>query len=648
MIAAYNALIGSLSFDPHTEQVLLDPKVLQEHHFYLHLVKYLAPVYPAVPEAAQQRLGVAVYLYFRFALSCDRLIDDKKSLDGAGIKGFFVHIRLLEAAVRELSAFFPAGHDFWPQFEKSREQYLSAILAEKQLAKQSVTLTRERFEQLAAGKSALCYAVPVAMGLLPGADSAQLRPLQQCLEYLHIGFQYLDDIDDYQKDIQEGQPNFAACLLAEKLAAMKLQSPLPEGQERYKLLFLTGVATHCLEHAILNFEKSLASIAGTGLAQLEHYISRNIHKAQEQIKAISLLVDKAKVKASHSSQHQHVAKTQFSVADIEQAIANAKAFLWAAMEDDGSWTDFLTNAGLGRNWITAYVAMNLTEVSCDNALPDKAAALLFSEKFSGAYNPQISSDADSLNFLIGFLHNREYQIEPSLLEEWTAFCSSGGGWSTYHNPAILRSIMGLKAEADVSGWLSPKTCVSAAALYVLSRKAQYGEGYQRSADYLADMQKENGSWDSYWWSSPVYATAYAIQALSASGRYGNSCMKAVDWLCASQSSGGCWNSDIIFSESPLYTAMAMKALLHADALQNAPNLTAAQNWLLHHQTSDGSWQSTYALLVPSPEIHDIREVSRWKKGSFGVNTIVDDHSRVFTTVTVVNTLEYLLTKIRQQ
>lgn len=59
---------------------------------------------------------------------------------------------------------------------------------------------------------------------------------------------------------------------------------------------------------------------------------------------------------------------------------------------------------------------------------------------------------------------------------------------------------------------------------------------------------------------------------------------------------------------------------------------------MNQQTTDGSWQTTKILAIPATDVEDISKVVRWRKSSFGVNTIVDDHNRVFTTVTVLNAL----------
>ncbi len=53
---------------------------------------------------------------------------------------------------------------------------------------------------------------------------------------------------------------------------------------------------------------------------------------------------------------------------------------------------------------------------------------------------------------------------------------------------------------------------------------------------------------------------------------------------------------------------------------------------------DGSWQSQRILRIPAPDVHEPNQVTKWRKSAFGVNTLTDDHNRIFTTATVINAL----------
>ena len=44
------------------------------------------------------------------------------------------------------------------------------------------------------------------------------------------------------------------------------------------------------------------------------------------------------------------------------------------------------------------------------------------------------------------------------------------------------------------------------------------------------------------------------------------------------------------------------------------------------------------LVIPSPDSLSQKSVRRWRNSSFGVNILVDDHQRIFTTSTVLSAL----------
>jgi hypothetical protein len=71
----YHNYIGTLSIPTAEKEALLDAKMLSEHHLYLHLISYLAPAFPQISAAQLESLSLSSYLYFRFLLSFDQVID---------------------------------------------------------------------------------------------------------------------------------------------------------------------------------------------------------------------------------------------------------------------------------------------------------------------------------------------------------------------------------------------------------------------------------------------------------------------------------------------------------------------------------------------------------------------------------------------
>lgn len=88
----------------------------------------------------------------------------------------------------------------------------------------------------------------------------------------------------------------------------------------------------------------------------------------------------------------------------------------------------------------------------------------------------------------------------------------------------------------------------------------------------------------------------------------------------------------------------LKALLSSDLNKYRSIGDAGIAWLLSQQFKDGSWRGDHILQIPHTHIHEPGEITEWKLGSFGTGITVDDHNRIFTTVTVLNLLALFRTE----
>ena len=67
-------------------------------------------------------------------------------------------------------------------------------------------------------------------------------------------------------------------------------------------------------------------------------------------------------------------------------------------------------------------------------------------------------------------------------------------------------------------------------------------------------------------------------------------------------------------------------------------LNAGMNWLLQHQQPDGSWPVVPVLRVPAPDVHRPWQRKEWTESTIGLNVIVPDWRRLFTTATALQAL----------
>ncbi|CAN1576761.1 hypothetical protein MCERE19_04011 [Spirosomataceae bacterium] len=211
----------------------------------------------------------------------------------------------------------------------------------------------------------------------------------------------------------------------------------------------------------------------------------------------------------------------------------------------------MTSMGMGKAWITNYVAFQLAEIDADMPILSSIRTEILdkTEKYI-SYNADIIQDGDSTNFLIGFLQEMNV-VSPELENSWYKFMDSeSGGWKTYLDGTKLRELLELENDISVDGWLSPKICVSAVSAYMLSKKRDTSE-FDKTCKYLL-KNKAASHWDSYWWSSPIYATAFSVMALSKSEEYYSACADAANWLANLQEKEGFWENRWSTAKSILY------------------------------------------------------------------------------------------------
>lgn len=87
-----------------------------DHMLYISICHWVRPVFPEVSDEDVNLLATAGYLYFRFLLVFDNLLDE-----GGGSSNMYRSLQtglaLHEASIRKLSHLFGQSSPFWPQFQ---------------------------------------------------------------------------------------------------------------------------------------------------------------------------------------------------------------------------------------------------------------------------------------------------------------------------------------------------------------------------------------------------------------------------------------------------------------------------------------------------------------------------------------------------
>lgn len=613
--------------------------------FYQQIYYYFSPIFNIPSQDVLTTLSVASFDYFQCLLKFDYVADNINSKDIPAYlrEGFYLH----ERAIRSLLKIIPHENSFWHDFEIIKDKYFETILKEKELRVDEFLFTEDKFQELAKGKSIFCLGAVNALCCISG-DFSQLQNLSSSIISLHVGFQIFDDIDDFADDLKNRQFSYAIFLVNEYIKKHSLNVLPADILTKYKLLFISGIAEQILQKAVLYFQKSYDCICELPLTEYKSFIQLNISKAKRLIKEIHDYTNKTIARSNLCNERKlHTTTSPDDVCAITQSVIDGCLFL-SSQAKDNLWTDFLTSAGESTLWVTSYISFMLCEAKIDFPNIQNIYQELQKKILSlGSFNENMIQDGDSTNFYIGFSLLQSNKIDKKTFEGWYTYQMGDGGWTTYNNVENLKNRLELPDNVDVSGWIQSHVCVSAAAALMLSyREHSLDDRLDATIKYLLASQTIEGAWKSYWWTSDVYATSFSLQVLARINRseYYHQICSGCQWLRGQQQNDGSWDDMKSHQSSVFYTALAIKALMICDFDMHEKEIAKGIEWLLQQEMSDGSWQSQRILRIPATNVVNPEVVKEWRRSSFGVNTLVDDHRRVFTVATVLNCFQTYLNK----
>ena len=592
------------------------------NYFYRNLVPLLIKAYPLVVVEKANQLGECAYNYFQVLLSIDNLLDNTEPIANQP-KILFDTIQLHEQTIRQLTNLIDNNSAFWGHFDRLKTKYAKTNFTEKQLSESQADFTENSFEELAFGKSAVCCAIVHGLAAIQGQEQFEvINHLEQILKHTHIAFQYLDDVSDFKKDIEQKQWTYPRALLRTFLVDNSLTTDSPTVQ--YKYLFLSGIGQELVKKAEQHYEIAIGLSHQLGLQELGKYLTKQQKAADFYYKEVQFLIEKTQIKAQKSQ----TIKTEPSA--LVQTIDDGVSYLVKNIQNN-AWIDFMTSAGHGKTWISSYVGLMLAESEVEI---DALKMVLENLSAQGSYNDEILQDADSTTFLIAFHKAMTGQVPEKLLNSWLLFQNENGGWRTYKDESALRTALNLDDDIGVAGWLSPHACVSAVAAYVLADIPTEATAHKKTIAYLEQLIEGNNL-KSYWWTSDMYVFAFTIMTLAKNNK---NCDSLITKLIEHQHEAGYWVNPLNGSPNAFYTALGLKSLLSYKPQKHIETAKNAADWLLANQTTDGSWLTDRTLRIPATDVINPETVAQWRQSSFGVNALSDDHNRVFTTSTVVNAL----------
>jgi hypothetical protein len=617
--------VSQMDIDEKTKCLILD-KAFKDYSFYnylpLNIYKLSKPNNEMLLKVAQ--LTLYSYLYFLVILYYDKITDKQGTGSISEKKGFSetMFFCINEYAVRGLSNLFP-GDEFWQEFNQLKKAFF---------ASSNIKPTHKNLLNVLTAKSVLAHAyVLSSKHLLREHDSIAYSEIIDALDHFHTGFQLQDDYEDIKEDVENNQTNYYIFKISSEYNITESKS------DKYlqKLIYASGCAEEGLEKANKELEIAKSIFEKYGFADQIFNIDGILYKVRNELHYIRALMYKTRQKATLS--HTFLANSS-----ISEAINKTEEFISSKLCND-IWEDFLTNAGLGRNWITGYVISMMGELG-GNTLPlDRILDNLLVS--GGKYNENIVEDADSSNFLVNSLIVLGRDIPDSVINSWLKFQNKDKGFSTYYNNDIKKA-MRMREDADFKGWFSSQNCVTAVACLAASQRlsdSSLKNIYRDTRDFLVEKQEKDGSWKSYWWTERIYSTCFSVMALYNDKDINAAiCKNGIDYIISHQAENGNWCNQ--GQPCTFYTALALKTIMlcyqySKDSIL-IPYIEKGMSWICKMQYDDGSWCSSRMLRLPFPDELEPENVKDWRNTSFGLNCLVDDHNRIFTSAMVYNTLKF--------
>ena len=611
----------------------LNISILKSDELYLKYPQLFSGSYPEIDEVQIETLNIAGFLYYKSVLLLDELIDNKTATSKA--EQIFLSNKLQEESIKLLTSVFGLDNIFWDLWGIRQKEYFKAIHLEKQL---SLNPNYKKYQNVADLKSAFGkVAIDCLHILSKDKNQEKYNDLLQSHFHFSVGLQLIDDLQDLKEDIDNNQFNWAYYQAVSTLEKDGFNTKEIGLSEIRKLIYIKEIAISIRKKALKEFELSKT------LAKKQNTKSW-VTVIEKQEKEITQAIDRI-----YNYKQKLYAKVQLSndrISDKSQTIIHrlniAKDFIIKHQNDNGSWIDYDTNAGLSNVWSTAFILNNISNLDFNKKHIKKSISFLKDNKQENlwGYNTSMICDSDSTSFALTSLAKNKVNISEEL-DLYLSQQQFKGGYSTYTNKQKLIECLNFECS-NVEGWMQEHICVSAVSYYLMETLNLKSNSKDNLYNFLLKSQNQNGLWDSYWWTSPIYATSFIIQAYFINNSKGNeSINKAIIGLLSLQQNDGSY-IDSNNAKSPFYTALVIIAFCSNKTIYSKyqNEIKLALKWLLSQQTTDGSFLSTYSLQIPEANILNPKSVTNWsKEENHTTNIICNDFMRLFTTSTCVKALD---------
>ena len=624
----------------------LDEVIFQEPFFtgeqYLFFPYYFRKAFGDPSVEFINRLCISGYLYFRYLLCMDSLIDNDnseqdKQFAPASLLILRAHV-YHEESIKLLSSLIASKSPFWKAWKKRNGEFYNAMLIDK---KYDPEMDFSVYKDLSAGKCSFLKATIDAYYYKRSPKDKKLyEALKSSFDLLSVGRCLQDDLEDFKKDLVHKKNNFGHVMFNQWRRETGRPFDVNEPATMEKYFFSSGIAEKMMEKSKMCFNLAIEAVEGFRdilpeyIRHLEAFRNKSILvKLNIEAYRVIKLIENIKVPVFHKYD------------TIPQSISCAEAYIRKMQNAEGSWKDVSNKFGLSDVWTTGYIAMNLKQ--SDPAFRRAAHFLSANRQFGlWAWNKDWVPDFDSTTCSLSVLNKANYKIGNSL-KTWFEGQTVAGGFSTYRiSDKLLISYLGIRNNLYINEWSKEQICVSALAYYFLTglkKNVLYEKEIKNLRRFLINAVTKDGIWEPYWWTSVIYPTTYIIKGMLKEKIAGDRKIihKAVKSLVARQCPDGSFRCDYLHTKNVFYTSLILDTLCRDKELfkMYAKQVEKMKTWILDKQYEDGSFEnSNFMLYQYSSSASDKKENSYKISNASGAGSITGDIAGLYSTVSAYKAL----------
>jgi hypothetical protein len=227
------------------------------------------------------RIAWAGAVYGMASVLMDHLLDEQTELPG---EAALLHQSLYEAAVAGYRGLFDRGSAFWSRYDRLGREHVSGMALELSARANPGVLTAEGFYALGSARIAPMLTVVAALAQAAG-QPALLSTLEASIKPVIVAGQMLDDIQDWQEDLEAGRITY---YLTRVIPAGAGQSAkLPAVEEVQHSIDANWSDVEHLRMVINWFDQGLSAVDGLECRAWVEYVNEYRAAAEQHQKELA-------------------------------------------------------------------------------------------------------------------------------------------------------------------------------------------------------------------------------------------------------------------------------------------------------------------------------------------------------------------------